>query len=295
MQNGKTLLNRSGEKGRVTAFCIFFILAILFAGYSPAAAQDKKIDDLKTEFLAEVQNTPCDSARRKEAVITLFKKMGAPTEAITIQEFDKGENIVITKAGRSTEKIVVGAHYDKVDDGCGAVDNWSGIIILANIYRKIAATDTQKTYVFLAFDSEEKGLFGSKYAAKVFKEDPAVPVCSMVNFDSFASAAPQAPSNMANSKLLNAAKKAAKESEFTLYSASIDNADSDSSAFNDLGIPAISFDGLSSVDLRYLHNTNDRTASVKVESLLLGYAYGLRFVASLDTLACDSFYKQKRR
>src|SRR5690606_35686031 len=215
--------------------------------------------------------------------------------AITIQEFDKGENIVITKAGRSTEKIVVGAHYDKVDDGCGAVDNWSGIIILANIYRKIAATDTQKTYVFLAFDSEEKGLFGSKYAAKVFKEDAAVSVCSMVNFDSFASAAPQAPSNMANSKLLNAAKKAAKESEFTLYSASIDNADSDSSAFNDLGIPAISFDGLSSVDLRYLHNTNDRTASVKVESLLLGYAYGLRFVASLDTLACDSFYKQKRR
>lgn len=295
MQNGKTLLSRSGEKSRFIAFCTSAIFVILVGGLSLVSAQEKNIDDLKKEFQVEVQNTPCDSALRKEAVIALFKKMGAPASAITTQKFDKGENIVITKAGRSTEKIVVGAHYDKVDDGCGAVDNWSGIIILANIYRKIAASDTQKTYIFLAFDSEEKGLFGSKHAAKALKEDDAVPVCSMVNFDSFASAAPQAPSNMANTKLLDAAKKVAKEVEFTLYSDPIDNADSDSSAFNDLGIPAISFDGLSSVDLRYLHNTNDRIASVKVESLLTGYAFGLRFVASLDSLACDSFYKKKRQ
>ena len=217
MQNGKSLLSRSGRTACVPAFSVAVILVILFGGLSLVSAQEKNIDDLKRDFQAEVQNTPCDSAQRKEAVIALFKKMGAPADAIKTQKFDRGENIVVTKAGRSTEKIVVGAHYDKIDDGCGAVDNWTGIIILANIYRAIAASDTQKTYVFLAFDSEEKGLFGSKYAAKTFKEDAAGSVCSMVNFDSFASATPQAPSNMANTKLLDAAKETDPEKRMDMY------------------------------------------------------------------------------
>ena len=273
---------------------ILLLLFVAAAVHSFAQTQTQTERDKAAEFADVIKRTPCDSTKRKEAVIALFERMGAPKSAIKTQEFDRGENILITKQGKSTETIFIGAHYDKVDDGCGAIDNWTGILILANIYHSLVNVQTEKTYVFAAFDSEEKGLLGSKFMAKKAKEEKDLKVCSMVNFDSFGFTAPQAPGNMANSKMVRAAKDLAKEVDFVLYSDSIDNGDSDSSAFNDVGIPAITFDGLNATGAKYLHNTNDRVEGIDAASLVSGYSFGNMFIAKLDELSCDAFYKKKK-
>jgi len=271
------------------------LLLLLLAASVNSFAQAPTAEDKNAAFAEELKLTPCDSTKRKEAVIALFEKVGAPKSAISTQEFDRGENVLVTKQGNSSETIFVGAHYDKVDDGCGAIDNWTGIVILTNIYHSLVNVETEKTYVFAAFDSEEKGLLGSKYMAGKLKDDADRKVCSMVNFDSFGFTAPQAPGNMASSKMIRAAKDIAKEVDFTLYSDSIANADSDSSSFNNVGIPAITFHGLSSVGAKYLHNTNDRIAGIDIGSVVSGYSFGMLFIAKLDTLSCDAFLKKSKK
>lgn len=270
-------------------------LLLLVTAAVHSFGQTPTAGDKAAEFAEEIKRTPCDSTKRKEAVIALFEKMGAPESAIKTQEFDQGENILVTKQGKSAETIFIGAHYDKVDDGCGAIDNWTGILILANIYHALVNVPTEKTYIFAAFDSEEKGLLGSKYMAKKAKAETDRRVCSMVNFDSFGFTAPQAPGNMANSKMVRAAKDLAKDLDFVLYSDSIDNGDSDSSAFIDVGIPAITFDGLNAAGAKYLHNTNDRVEGIDAGSLVSGYSFGLMFIAKLDTLPCDAFLKKSKK
>src|SRR5262245_2850503 len=89
-------------------------------------------DELKTQVAA----APCKKNKDSMlAVKELFIKSGATEEDIRIEEIDNVENLIVTKKGASAETVVVGAHYDKTIDGCGAVDNWTGIVIMANLYR----------------------------------------------------------------------------------------------------------------------------------------------------------------
>jgi hypothetical protein len=65
----------------------------------------------------------------------------------------------------------VGAHYDKVSDGCGAGDNWFGVVAVAYIYRTLKDIPLKKTLVFVAFEKEEKGLVGSRAMAEAIDKE----------------------------------------------------------------------------------------------------------------------------
>ena len=129
---------------------------------------------------------PCKGRKeRREEVKKLFLKMGAPESDIVFEKLDDVENVVVTKKGKTDETIVIGAHFDKTETGCGAIDNWSGIVIVANLYRTMKDFTTQKTYKFVAFDKEELGLLGSDAMAKKIPKEERANYCAMVNFDSF--------------------------------------------------------------------------------------------------------------
>ena len=91
--------------------------------------------------------------------------------------------------------VVVGAHYDHIgrlgqysrDPSTpgirpGADDNASGTGALLELARRVAARPAPMTVLFVAFDAEELGLFGSRH----FLEEPPVPltrIIAMLNFD----------------------------------------------------------------------------------------------------------------
>src|SRR5690606_9699381 len=150
---------------------LFFLLVILLASASMAAAQGVPIST-KEEIQAAVEAVPCDQDARLEGVKKLFTAAGAEESDMKVEEFKKGKvrNLVVTKKVSTGETFIVGAHYDRADDGCGVVDNWTGIVVLANIYRSMAPTTTHKTYKFVAFDAEEKGLVGSAQMVKAMTD-----------------------------------------------------------------------------------------------------------------------------
>ena len=280
-----------------------FLLTLIFAFASIVAGQPTQPtgeapaakDPFSPKALVEesIKNVPCKTLERKDAVKKLFLEAGAQEKDIAFETFDKDKsaNAVVRKAGKSKETIVIGAHYDRTSTGCGVTDNWSGVTIIAHIFRTIRDMNTEKSYVFAAFDREEEGLRGSREMVKGMSEADRANVCSMVNFDSFGQAYPMALRNASNSKMVKFAEDLAKESKVNFTAVAIEGASSDSASFVEKKIPAITLSGLSSNWQDILHTSNDKVEKVNIDSVYMGYRFGLVFISKLDRLSCGEFRK----
>jgi len=265
-----------------------FTLFLLSASF---AQTTKSESAAKEELAGELKAAPCKNSKRLEAARALFVTMGATEADISISKYGDVKDLVVTKKGKTDETIIVGAHYDKVEAGCGAIDNWTGVVTIANIYRAFRAIETEKTYLFVAFDREESGLFGSHAMAKAISKEERPKYCAMVNIDSLGMADPQVMDNTSTIKMRDAADAMAKELQIKLAHAGIADADADSSSFKDKGIPAITFHGLNSDWKRFLHTPNDKFQNINIDSLLKGYGFVALFITRIDTLGCSEFRK----
>ncbi len=110
-------------------------------------------------------------------------------------------NVVMALEGRDkklkNEYIVFGAHYDHLGMGgkgsgsrrpdtvavhYGADDNASGVAMLLELAKKIAASKPKRSVLIVAFGAEEQGIVGSKYFVQHLPEKITKPVM-MFNFD----------------------------------------------------------------------------------------------------------------
>lgn len=242
-------------------------------------------EQLKEEFAS----VPCKDAERLGAVKALFEKMGAPASDVSVEKYKTVENLVVRKTGSSQETVVFGAHYDKVSNGCGAVDNWTGVVALAHLYRSLKDAPLKKTVLFVAFGKEEKGLVGSGAMVGAVRKEQRGQFCAMVNLDSFGQSMPQALDNASSKKLTSLAAELARESGIPFSHAAIRGADSDSSSFLRKKIPAITLHGMSDGFRSVIHTANDKASKVNAESLHLGYRLALALAARLDESPCDAY------
>src|SRR3989442_15286033 len=187
-------------------------LGLLTALATTAAAQQPGYKISTPEAIkGEFNSVPCKNEERLAAVKVLFERLGATESDETVVKYKNVENLVVRKPGPSPETIVIGAHYDKVSDGCGAIDNWTGIVVLAHLYKSLKDAALNKTVFFVAFGKEEKGLFGSSAMVGAIPKDQLDHYCAMINIDSFGLAVPQVLDNVSNAKLRNLAADLAKE------------------------------------------------------------------------------------
>ena len=266
------------------AALVFLIAAI------PTGAQDSSIKVSSPEQIKEDFSTvPCEDKKRLEAVKSLFERAGVPSSESTIDKYKDVENFVWIKKGESSEKIVVGAHYDKVADGCGALDNWTGVVTLSHLYRTLKDVPLKKTLVLVAFGKEEKGLIGSRAMTNAISKEQSAEYCAMINIDSLGLSPPQVADNMSSKKLGQFTEDLAKEMKMPFARASIPGANSDSSAFIEKKIPAVTIHGMNNEWPRILHSSNDQAAKVNPASVYLGYRLTLAMVIRLDQAPCAAY------
>ena len=243
------------------------------------------VEQIKEDFAA----VPCKDEDRLDAVKTLFEKAGAGTSDISVEKYKNVENLVVRKPGSSEETIVIGAHYDKVSEGCGAIDNWSGIVIIAHVYQTIKDLPLKKTILFVAFGKEEKGLFGSRAMVEAIPKDRLEQYCAMINIDSFGLANPQVLDNASKTELTSLAANLAKQMNMRFSHASVERADADSSSFLKKKIPAVTFHGLSSEWASVIHSHNDKASKVNPMSVYLGYKLVLAMISQVDEASCQAY------
>lgn len=272
------------------SFSLLLLQLLIPTLWVSGSAQEVKINISTPEQIAnEFKEVPCKDEERLNAVKALFEKAGATPSEVSIVKYKNVENLVVLKRGASEEKIVVGAHYDKVSDGCGAVDNWTGIVTLVHLYKTLKEVPIQKTILFVAFGKEEKGLIGSAAMAGSISKDQVKEYCAMINIDSLGLGAPQVARNMSSIKLEEAAARLAKDMKMRFFNASIEGADSDSSSFIKKGIPALTIHGLTNEWSSILHSGKDQPAKVNSDGVYLGYRLALALLATVNETPCGSF------
>jgi len=269
---------------------LFCLLSLVFIPQSRAGAKNPGLtvstpDQIGDEFKA----VPCDNKERLAAIQSLFERSGALATDIRIDKYQDVENVVISKQGTSPQKIIIGAHYDKVADGCGALDNWTGVVTLAHLYRTLKDIQLKKTLVFVAFGKEEKGMLGSRAMTKAIKKEQAGEYCAMINIDSLGLAAPQVADNMSSKKLGEFAADVAKQMKMPFAHASIGAADSDSTSFVEKKIAAVTIHGMTNEWPTILHSRNDQASKVNPTSVYLGYRLVLGMVITMDDSSCGAF------
>ena len=86
----------------------------------------------------------------------------------------EGINVVAVSPGQVQEVIVIGAHRDVINTGEGAEDNGSGTAVMMELARVLTQEPHHYTLVFVSYDGEEVGLYGSYHLAEVMANDPVI-------------------------------------------------------------------------------------------------------------------------
>ena len=239
--------------------------------------------------MVDLEAVPCKDGDRLSAVRALFEKMGVPPSDLSIETNKVVSNLIVTRRGASDERIVVGAHYDKTLKGCGAIDNWTGIVAIAHIYKALKTVPLNKTLVFVAFGKEEEGLLGSKAWVDALPKQEMGRLCAMVNIDSLGLGIAQVADNMSSKGLEQLTAGLAEKMNIKYAHEAIPRAASDSNSFLAKKIPALTIHSMTSDWPSILHSTNDQASRVNSTSLYLSYRLALAVVYSIDKASCDAF------
>lgn len=276
-------------KGPLAAGAILLMLLPLVSafGYTPPdnSVVLSKPEDIKAEF----RDVPCQDDKRAAGVKALFTKMGATDADIKSETRDSVENIIVRKAGSSPETIIIGAHYDKVPEGCGVIDNWSGIIAMAHLYRSLRNVSTRKTILFVAFGRQEDKLIGSRSFVSNMSKEQVAQVCAMINLDSFGIGTPQAALNYSSKKLLELGTSTAKRMQMPFGQSAMERWEMDTVPFAAEKIPTIALHGLAGNYPGIVHTDNDKATKVESFNVYLGYRLALGIVIEMLNAPCDSW------
>ena len=143
--------------------CAFALVCLSFVVVHPvisSAEADATRVTASVTAIAAGDNT----AARRQAIVAQLRRLGVePAIEPFVEGRLAGENIVVTLEGSDTRTIVIGAHYDRVNVGRGAVDNGAACAALIELVAAFKASPLPRsTLQVVFFDREENGLFGSR-------------------------------------------------------------------------------------------------------------------------------------
>lgn len=122
--------------------------------------------------------SPADAGRLREGMRARLVVRGRFVPGL------RDRNVIAEVPGESEETVVVGAHYDSVWRGPGAIDNATGVEGLVRVAERLVGRKHPRSLTFVAFGAEEIGLVGSKhYVAEAKSRGEAGRIVGMVNLD----------------------------------------------------------------------------------------------------------------
>ncbi len=226
-----------------------------------------------------------NDTRREVTLKALFEEAGCKGSNLSEQEVPnrKQPNVLCILPGATDEVVIVGAHFDHADAGSGIVDNWSGASLLPSLYQSLAGIPRQRTYWFVGFTGEEKGLLGSDYFAKRLSDARAKKIRVMVTIDTLGLGPTEvwsAQSDPDRLKLLAGVSQAMKLPITNFDVSSF--GDSDEESFIDRHICTVMFHSLTPQTAHILHTPQDSPTAIHQDNYYDSYRLITAFLAALD-------------
>ncbi len=250
-----------------------------------AAAQSVTVNFLPRETIEKrLASYTKKNPTREPAVRALFEEAGCEADALAEQSVKgtKAPNLICTLKGSSDSTIVVGAHFDLVEQGHGVVDNWSGASLLPSFYQGLSQEARKHTFVLVAFTGEEQGLLGSYFFVKQLGEQRSQ-IKAMVNLDTLGLGPTQVWLSHSDRNLANWLGAVARQLNLPLGAVNVERVGTtDSEPFRDKKIPAMTVRSLTQPTLRILHSPNDTIDAVNLDDYYQTYKLLLAYLAALD-------------
>ncbi len=222
---------------------------------------------------------------RRATLESLFREAGCDGEFLVEKPIPhrKDPNIVCVLPGTETTRIVVGGHYDLVDVGIGAVDDWSGAVLLPSLYQSLKTKPRRDTFVFVAFAGEEEGLKGSSAYLKQLARDERKLIHAMVNLECLGTSPPKVWASRANRRLLGIFALLAQNTGVRAEASNVDRVgDDDSHPFLSAGIPVITIHSITQETFPILHTGADNLKAIQPDDYYAAYRLTANYLAFLD-------------
>jgi len=234
--------------------------------------------------LARIQDVPAKNQDRQQRVKALFAEAGCQ-EPIGEQKVAHSNysNIICRLPGETEEVIIVGAHFDKVEHGTGAIDNWSGASLLASLYESLAGTKRHHTFLFIAFCEEELGLLGSEFYASRMTKDDVGRTEAMINLDTLGLSPTKVWVHRADKNLVSALASVAQALKLPASEMDVERVGSaDSESFAGKKIPRITIHSLTRETFPILHSNQDTIKQLHPDDYYDTYRLVSGYLAYLD-------------
>ncbi len=231
---------------------------------------------------------PRGNRERCLAVRELFSEIGGSRIAVEPSDEGPGEgcpgNVIMALGGRSPDTIIVSAHLDRSGSGQGAVDDFSGVVMLGMLYLYFKDRPHQHTLVFAAFDGEEAGSAGSTRFIEKIRRMPER-VTAVVNLECLGVTLPRPWAEGSSDWLESLFVETAGRRGLFLEPVSIKGVRADSIPFLLAGLPAITIQGIEPEQIKLLGTLWDRRSAVRGDIFDTTFLVLAEFIDTLDTLS----------
>ena len=270
------------KPGRCLLSCIAALL-----GAAPAAqlaAQKIAYTPVSQQVLEERLKRGLGNNKAREAALRkLFEEAGCPEVAGQAPKGLSRPNLLCTLAGEEQATIVVGAHYDKVPQGEGIIDDWGGAALLPSLFESLHRRQRRLTFVFAGFSGEEDGLLGSKAFVKLMNAEDKANVKAMIDIDCLGLGPTKIDVQHADQRLVEAVARVADGTNLPIGVMNIGRVGmSDAASFRQIGVPTLEFHSLTKETLPLINGFRDRASELRPSDYADSYRLIGSFLAFID-------------
>ena len=272
-------------------FCTTVAIVLLLQCWTGATADSVSYKPVSREVVeARLRNYTGDNAQREATLKQMFAEAGCDRQHVSEQPVkgSKLPNVLCFLPGSSGKVIIVGAHFDRVSEGDGVVDNWSGASLLPSLYEAVRSEPHRHTYIFIGFTDEEKGEVGSRSYVQQMSQEQVAATDAMVNMDTLGLAPSEIWASHSDRRLNGVIAYVAKQMNVPITGVNVDQIGStDSEQFAARGIPSITIHSLTQQtwNAHILHTSKDKFSAIRLEDYYQTYRLLAAYIAFLDRVA----------
>ena len=251
-----------------SVYAALLVTAALACAAQTADPVKINLDILSPEIIQQrLSAVPRKVADRKTTLESLFHEAGCDGDNFREERVpgSKAPNVICALPGESGDEIVVGGHLDSIEVGMGAVDDWSGAVLLPSLYQSLKGKTRRHRFVFVGFAAEEDGLVGSREFVHKLSKDEWRRIHAMINLECLGLGEPEVWVNHADKRLLDAFAVVTNTIHVHARGMNVDQV------------------GLDDAALHILHTKADQVSAIHPDDYYTSYRLAAAYLAYLDT------------
>jgi hypothetical protein len=265
-------------------------LLVFFCAFAafPAGPVKVEIETVPPEVIQQrLSMVSRKMSDRTAAIESLFRAVGCEGGRLSEQPVphSKSPNVLCSLPGETDATIIVSGHIDFIDVGAGAVDDWSGAVLLPSLYQSLSNKLRRHRFVFAGFTGEEDGLLGSSEYVKKLAGEERTAVHAMINLECLGLSSPQVWASRADKRLLSAYYEVESALQLQRSATNVDNlGDDDSHPFLNANIPVLTIHSVNHDTFPILHSSRDTLKAIRPNDYYTAYHLAATYLAYLDTV-----------